>query len=187
MADAEELLLDAELKMEGAITALKREFSGVRTGRAHPSLIETLPVEHYGTTTPLNQLGTINAPEARMLTAQIWDAGAVSSVVKAIQSSDLGLNPNVDGQLIRLPIPALTEERRRELVKVVHQKMEDSKVAVRNVRRHTHDELRKLQKNHEMSEDELRLSETKLQELTDSHVEMIDQEGKAKEDDLLEV
>jgi ribosome recycling factor len=187
MADAEEILLEAELKMDGAITAVRREFAGIRTGRAHPSLIETLPVEHYGATTPLNQLGTINAPEPRMLTAQIWDAGAVTSVVKAIQASELGLNPNVDGQLVRLPIPALTEERRRELVKVVHQKMEDAKVAVRNVRRHSHDELRKSHRNGEMSEDELRLSEEALQTLTDRHVELVDGEGKKKEEDLLDV
>ncbi len=187
MADAEEILLEAELKMDGALAAVRREFAGVRTGRAHPSLIETLPVEHYGTTTPLNQLGTISAPEARLLTAQIWDAGAVSSVVKAIQASDLGLNPNAEGQLIRLPIPALTEERRRELVKVVHQKMEDAKVAVRNVRRHAHDELRKAQKNNEMSEDELRRSEDGLQTLTDKHIEFVDGAGKTKEDELLDV
>jgi len=187
MADAEEILLEAELKMEGAITAVRREFASVRTGRAHPSLIETLPIEHYGTTTPLNQLGTISAPEARLLIAQIWDAGAVQAVVKAIQASDLGLNPNIDGQLIRLPIPTLTEERRRELVKVVHQKMEDAKVAVRNVRRHAHDDLRRSQKNHEMSEDELRQSEETLQTLTDKHVELVDEVGKAKEEDLLDI
>lgn len=187
MADAEEILLEAELRMDGAIAAVRREFAGVRTGRAHPNLIETMPVEHYGATTPLNQLGTVNAPEARMLTAQIWDAGAVQAVVKAIQASDLGLNPSVDGQLIRLPIPALTEERRRELVKVVHQKMEDAKVAVRNVRRHSHDELRKAQKNHELSEDELRNSEDSLQELTDKHVDLVEGAGKAKEEELLDV
>lgn len=187
MADAEEILLDAELKMDGALSAARREFAGIRTGRAHTSLIETLSVEHYGATTPLNQLGTVSAPEARLLTAQIWDAGAVQSVVKAIQMSDLGLNPNVDGQLIRLPIPALTEERRRELVKVVHQKMEDAKVSIRNVRRHSHDELRKAQKNHELSEDELRNSEDSLQELTDKHINMVDGAGKTKEEELLDV
>ena len=187
MPDAEEILLEAEIKMDGALTAAKREFVGIRTGRAHPSLIETLPVEHYGTTTPLNQLGSISAPEARLLVAQIWDAGAVTSVIKAIQASDLGLNPNTEGQVIRLPIPALTEERRRELVKVVHQKTEDAKVAVRNVRRHAHDELRKSHKSHEMSEDELRHSEESLQELTDNHIELVESAGKAKEEDLLDV
>lgn len=187
MADAEEILLEAELRMDGAVTAAHREFASIRTGRAHPGLIETLAVEHYGMTTPLNQLATVNAPEARMLTAQIWDAGAVQSVVKAIQSSDLGLNPSVDGQLIRLPIPALTEDRRRELVKVVNQKREDAKVAVRNVRRHSHDELRKAQKNHDLSEDELRNSEDSLQELTDKHVEMVEGAAKSKEEELLDV
>ena len=120
MTDPHEILLDAEGRMDGAVEAFRRDLNSVRTGRAHPSLIDTLAVDHYGQTQPLNQLGTINAPEARLLSVQVWDASAVQSVVKAIQTSDLGLNPNIDGQLIRLPIPQLTEERRQELVRVVH-------------------------------------------------------------------
>ncbi len=116
MADPDEILLTADEKMDSAITAFRRELNGIRTGRAHPSLIETLPVDYYGAITPLKQLGTINAPEARLLTVQVWDRGAVSAVQKAIQSSDLGLNPAIDGQTLRLPIPPLTEQRRKEAI-----------------------------------------------------------------------
>jgi ribosome recycling factor len=187
MADPEEIMLDAELRMDGAVEAFRRELAGVRTGRAHPSLIEGLQVEHYGQSQPLNQMGTINAPEARLLAVQVWDAGAVQSVVKAIQTSDLGLNPNIDGQLIRLPIPQLTEERRREFVRLVHQKAEDARVAVRNVRRHIHDDLRKGERGGDMTQDDLRDYETDLQKLTDSHTGLIDEAMKRKEEELLEL
>lgn len=187
MTHPDEILLDAEERMDGAVEAFRRDLNSVRTGRAHPSLIDTLAVDHYGQTQPLNQLGTINAPEARLLSVQVWDAGAVQSVVKAIQASDLGLNPNIDGQLIRLPIPQLTEERRRELVRVVHQKAEDARVAVRNVRRHSHDDLRKGEREGDLTEDDLRQYEEELQKLTDSHVAVVDSEGKGKEEDLLEI
>ena len=162
MPDGDEILLDADDRMDGAVATLRRDLNGVRTGRAHPSLIESLAVDYYGATTPLSQLGTINVPEARMLTIQVWDGSAVKSIEKAIQSSDLGLNPAIDGQLIRLPIPPLTEERRRDLVKVVGHKTEDARVAVRNVRRHAHDELRKLEKNGDLSKDELHRMEEDL-------------------------
>ena len=145
MVDPDEILLSAEERMDRAVQALKRELNGVRTGRAHPSLIETLPVDYYGAVTPLKQLGTINAPEPRLLTIQVWDRGAIKAIEKAIQSSELGLNPAIDGQLIRLPFPALTEQRRKDMVKLVHSKTEESRIAVRNVRRHAHDELRKAQ------------------------------------------
>ncbi len=187
MPDPEEILLDADDRMDGAVAALKRDLNGVRTGRAHPSLIETLAIDYYGATTPLNQLGTINVPEARMLTIQVWDGSAVKAVEKAILASDLGLNPNVDGQLIRLPIPALTEDRRKELVKVVGHKAEDARVAVRNVRRHAHDELRKMEKDGDLSEDGRRNMEEELQKITDQHVSTIDEVGKKKEAELLEV
>ncbi|GAB4328874.1 MAG: ribosome recycling factor [Dehalococcoidia bacterium] len=187
MADAEEILLDAEARMDGALSALKRELNGIRTGRAHPSLLESFSVEYYGTPTPLNQLGTINAPEPRLLTIQVWDANAVNTIVKAIQASDLGLNPSTDGQLIRLPIPALTEERRKELVRVVHHKMEEARVAVRNVRRHAHDELRKAEKDGQLTQDGLRRAEDELQSITDKHIGMIDAVGKRKEEELLEI
>jgi len=187
MADPDEILLTADEKMDSAIQAFKRELNGIRTGRAHPSLIETLPVDYYGATTPLKQLGTINAPEPRLLTIQVWDRGAVSAIQKAIQSSDLGLNPAIDGQTMRLPIPALTEQRRKELVKLLHHKAEDARVAVRNVRRHSHDELRKAEKDGEVSQDDLKRSEEELQKITDRHIATIDAEAKKKEAELLEV
>ena len=187
MADPDEILLTADDKMDSSIEAFRRELNGVRTGRAHPSLIETLPIDYYGAMTPLKQLGTINAPEARMLTIQVWDRGAVQAIQKAIQASDLGLNPAIDGQTMRLPIPALTEQRRKELVKLLHAKAEDARVAVRNVRRHAHDELRKTEKDGDVSQDDLKRSEEELQKMTDRHVASIDTEAKRKEADLLEV
>ena len=187
MADPDELMLDAEERMDGALEALKRELNGIRTGRAHPSLLEHLVVEYYGANTPLKQLGTINAPESRLLTIQVWDRGAVRAIEKAIQTSDLGLNPAIDGQIIRLPIPPLPEQRRRDMVKMVHTKSEEARVAVRNVRRHIHDELRKAEKDGEVSEDDLKHHEEELQKLTDQHIALIDAEGKKKEADLLEV
>ena len=187
MADPDEILLNADEKMDSSMEAFRRELNGIRTGRAHPSLIETLPVDYYGAMTPLKQLGTINAPEARMLTIQVWDRGAVSAIQKAIQASDLGLNPAIDGQTMRLPIPALTEQRRKDLVKLLHNKTEDARVAVRNVRRHAHDELRKAEKDGDVSQDDLKRSEDELQKITDRHVASIDVEAKKKEADLLEV
>jgi ribosome recycling factor len=185
--DPDEILLDADEKMDSAVESLRRELNGVRTGRAHPSLIESLSVDYYGAMTPLKQLGSINAPEARLLTIQVWDRGAVRAIEKAIQSSDLGLNPAIDGQIIRLPIPPLTEQRRKELVKVVHNKAEEARVAVRNVRRHHHDELRKAEKDGHVSQDDLRRNEEELQKMTDRHIAIIDSEGKKKEAELLEV
>ena len=184
--EPEEILLEAEDRMDQSIVALQRELGGIRTGRAHPSLVELLQVEHYGQQQPLNQLATIGTPEARLISIQVWDAGAVQSIVKAIQLSELGLNPSVDGQLIRLPIPALTEERRRDLVRVVHQKVEDARVSVRNVRRNAHDTLRKAEQQKELTQDELRDNEQELQELTDKHVTSIDELGVVNEKDLLE-
>ncbi len=185
--DIDSTLLEADDKMGSAIEALKRDLNGVRSGRAHPSLIESMVVDYYGAATPLKQLGTINAPEARLLTIQVWDKGAIKAIEKAISTSDLGLNPAIDGQLIRLPFPALTEQRRKELVKVVHNKSEEARVAIRNVRRHTHDELRKAQKDSAISEDDLKRSEDELQKITDRYVAAVEGEGKRKEAELLEV
>ncbi|MBN9492939.1 ribosome recycling factor [bacterium] len=186
MADAEELLLGGDERMDGAVEALKRDLNGVRTGRAHPSLIESLVVDYYGANTPLKQLGTINAPEPRLLTIQVWDRSAIRAIEKAIQSSDLGLNPAIDGQLIRLPIPALTEQRRKDMVKLVHGKAEEARIAVRNVRRHVQDSLRKAEKDGGVSQDELKRHEDELQKLTDAHIQTIDNEAKRKETELLE-
>lgn len=187
MADPDEVLLTADEKMDSSIQAFRRDLNGIRTGRAHPSLIEMLPVDYYGAITPLKQLGTINAPEARLLTIQVWDRGAVSAIQKAIQASDLGLNPAIDGQLLRLPIPQLTEQRRKEFVKLLHNKAEDARVAIRNVRRHAHDELRKAEKDGEVSQDDLKRHEDELQKITDRHVATVDSESKKKEAELLEV
>ncbi len=187
MVDPDEILLRADEHMDGAVEALKRELNGIRTGRAHPSLIETLHVDYYGAATPLKQLGTINAPESRLLTIQVWDRGAVRAIEKAIQQSDLGLNPAIDGQVIRLPIPPLTEQRRKEMVKMVHAKAEEARVAVRNVRRHTNDEFKRAEKDGHISQDDIKRHEEELQKLTDSHVSRIDAEARKKEADLLEV
>lgn len=186
MADPDEILLTADEKMDGAIVAFRRDLNGIRTGRAHPSLIEMLPVDYYGAITPLKQLASINAPEARLLTVQVWDRSAVSAVQKAIQGSDLGLNPAIDGQTLRLPIPPLTEQRRKEFVKQLHHKTEDARVAVRNVRRHAHDDLRKAEKDGSVSQDDLKRHEDELQKLTDGHIATIDAESKKKETELLE-
>jgi ribosome recycling factor len=187
MADPDEILLGADERMDSALQALKRELNGVRSGRAHPSLIDTMVVDYYGAATPLKQLGTINAPEPRMLTVQVWDRGALKAIEKAIQQSDLGLNPAIDGQTIRLPFPPLTEQRRKDLVKLVHTKTEESRVSVRNVRRHAHDELRKAEKEGSVSQDDLKRDEEELQKMTDDHIAAIDAEGKRKEAELLEV
>ncbi len=186
MADPDEILLTADEKMDSAIVAFRRDLNGIRTGRAHPSLIEMLPVDYYGAITPLKQLGSINAPESRLLTIQVWDRSAVSAVQKAIQGSDLGLNPAIDGQTLRLPIPPLTEQRRKEFVKLLHHKTEDARVAVRNVRRHAHDDLRKAEKDGAVSQDDLKRHEEELQKLTDRHIATIDAESKKKEAELLE-
>lgn len=187
MDDPDEILLDAEDRMDGAVNAFRRELTGIRTGRAHPSLVDSLEVDYYGTSTPIKQLGTIGTPEPRMITIQVWDQGAVRAVEKAIQSSNLGLNPAVDGQLIRLPIPPLSEDRRKDLVKLVHQKTEDGRVAVRNVRRSAHDALRKIAKESKISEDDLHRKEDELQSLTDKHIALIEEEASQKETELLEV
>ncbi len=187
MEDPDEILVDADERMNGAVEALRRELVGVRTGRAHPSLVEGIHVDYYGAQTPLKQLATISAPEPRLITIQVWDRNAVKAVEKAIQASDLGLNPSVDGQTIRLPIPPLSEQRRKELVKHVHHRVEEARVAIRNVRRHAHDELRRLERQGLISQDDLRRYEEELQKLTDRHIEMAEAEGKKKEHELLEV
>jgi ribosome recycling factor len=159
----------------------------VRTGRARPALVESLKVDYYGTPTPLNQMATINAPEPRMITIQPWDKTQLGTIEKAIQKSDLGLNPTNDGNIIRLAIPALTEDRRKELVKVVHKKTEDGRVAVRNVRRDCLEELRKLQHDKKISDDEERRAQDRLQKITDKFVAEIEKHGHTKEQELLEV
>ena len=183
----EDTLRDAEHRMQSAVSALDRDLDTVRTGRARPALVETLKVEYYGTPTPLNQLATINAPEARLITIQPWDKTQLGTIEKAIQKSDIGLNPTNDGNIIRLVVPPLTEDRRKELVKVVHKKAEDGRVAVRNVRRDSLEVLRKLQHDKEVSDDDERRAQERLQKLTDKFVAEIDRHGYTKEQELLEV
>jgi ribosome recycling factor len=183
----DDTLRDAEHRMQSAVGSLDRDLETVRTGRARPSLVEGLKVEYYGSPTPLNQLAAINSPEPRLITIAPWDKTQLGTIEKAIQKSDLGLNPTNDGNIIRLVVPALTEDRRKDLVKVVHKKVEEGRVAVRNVRRDSLDELRKLQHEKTISDDEERRAQDRLQKLTDRYVAEIDKHGQTKEQELLEV
>jgi len=178
---------DAESKMKKTIEALKREFGGIRTGRASPALVEPLKVEYYGTPTPLQQIATIAAPEARLLTIKPFDPATLSLIEKAILKSDLGLTPMNDGKIIRLAIPALTEERRRDLTKVVRKYAEESHVALRNVRRDGLKDLEDLEKEKMISEDQHFKGKDLLQELTDKYIALVDQTTKAKEAEIMEV
>jgi ribosome recycling factor len=176
---------DLQRRMSGAVEALKHDLSGLRTGRASTALLDTIHVEVYGANMPLNQVATVSVPEARMLTVQVWDRSNVQPVEKAIRSANLGLNPVTDGQLIRLPIPDLTEERRKELAKLVGQYAEKAKIAVRNVRRDGMEQLKQDEKKHQISEDEHKRLETEVQKLTDETINEIDQLAEAKEKEIL--
>ncbi|HZA60663.1 MAG TPA: ribosome recycling factor [Actinomycetota bacterium] len=184
---AEEIIKDAVHKMNRAVEVTREEFSGVRTGRATPSILNRVIVDYYGTQTPMNQLASFSVPEPRLLVIQPFDRNAMASMEKAIMQSDLGLTPSNDGNVIRLAFPPLTEERRKELSKLVHARAEEGRVAVRNVRRHAKEELERLEKNHEISEDELNRSEKELQKHTDDHVSQIDELMSHKETELMEV
>lgn len=178
---------DLERRMHGAVDVLRREFAGLRTGRASTSLLDPITVEVYGQSMPINQVGTISAPEARLLTVQVWDNNNVQSVVKAIQESDLGLNPQPDGQLVRVPIPELTEERRLEMAKVAHKYAEQARVAIRNVRRDGMEDLKRKEKDHEISEDEHKAWSDDIQKLTDQLIEAVDEALKTKEQEITQV
>ena len=178
---------DIRRRMEGALEVLHKEFGGLRTGRAAASLLEPLTVEAYGQPMPINQVGTIGVPEPRMLTVQVWDKGLVSSVEKSIRESDLGLNPSNDGQLVRVPIPPLSEERRIEITKIAGRYAEEAKVAVRNVRRHSLDESKKAEKSGDISEDELRDYSQEIQDVTDEFVTGMDDTLAKKEQEILQV
>ncbi len=183
----EERLKDAKRRMEGAVSALSAEFASVRTGRASTALLDRITVDAYGTRTPLNQLATIHAPEPRLLTVQPFDRTILPAVEKAIQESDLGLTPNNDGQIIRLPVPQLTEERRKEMVRLVHKMAEEGRVAVRNVRRDVLNELKRAEKDGELSRDELKSAQDAVQKVTDAEVKAIDDLMGRKEAEILEV
>ncbi len=180
-------LADLKKRMDSALEVLRKELQGLRTGRASASLLEPIVVEAYGSEMPLTQVGTVNVPEPRMLTVQVWDRGLVRAVEKAIRSSSLGLNPAVDGQLIRVPLPELTQERRNELVKVAHKYAEQARVAVRNVRRDGMDQLKRLEKDGDISQDEHKHWSDEVQKLTDKHVDAVNQLLDQKEKDILQV
>ena len=183
----EDLVQDASRRMDKSVEAAQTEFATLRTGRASPALLDRVQIDYYGQQTPLKQLATISAPEPRLLTIQPFDPNSVSTIERAIQESDLGLTPNNDGKLIRLPIPQLTEERRKELVKVVRHMAEEGKVAVRNVRRDAIHHLKELVDNGEVGSDEEHRAEERVQKLTDEHVHEIDELLKRKEAEIMEV
>ena len=185
--EVRDLLKDAEGRMHGAIQSLLDDLSGIRTGRAHPALVEKLLVEYYGTPTHLMQLASISVPEPRTLTIKPFDAGSLKDIEKAIRNSDLNLNPNSDGKVIHLNLPPLNEERRRDLVKHMHHRLEEARIAVRNVRRDLHNDLRDFEKEKMITEDDLKRGEEDLQKLTDKFTEEIATHGSNKEKEIMEV
>ena len=182
-----DLIIKSEESMKKSISFLKEELATIRAGKANPKLVDKIQVSYYGTMTPLNQIANISVPEPRMLIVQPWDANALKDIERAILTSDLGTNPTNDGKMIRLIIPVLTEERRKELLKVVKKEIENSKIAVRNIRRDTNDEIKKLEKQSEISKDDLKRAEEEMQKLTDRYVSIIDDIFKDKEIEILEV
>lgn len=187
MTTEQTLMRAADEHMQKSLEHLRAELATIRTGRANPGIIEHLPAEYYGVPTPLQQIAAITSPDPRQLLVQPYDKSALGAIEKAIRSSDLGFNPTNDGSLIRISIPPLTEERRRDLVKLVHKRVEEAKVAIRNVRRDINDELKKLRKNHEMSEDEVNRASEQLQKTTDGAIREADAIGQTKETEMLEV
>ncbi|PHR61403.1 MAG: ribosome recycling factor [Robiginitomaculum sp.] len=187
MAETDFDLADIKRRMDGAISALKTEFSSLRTGRAHTAILDNVMVEAYGSKTPLNQVGAINVPEPRMLTVNVWDKTLVAAVERALRESNLGINPVVDGQTMRIPMPALTEERRKDLSKVAGNYAESAKIAVRNVRRDGMETLKKQEKDGDISEDELKKSSSDVQTATDEHINLIDSLLSTKIEEIMQV
>lgn len=187
MAAAKFDIKDVERRMRGALDSLKREFSGLRTGRATSAMLDPVTVNIYGARMPLNQVATVSVPDARTISVSVWDRSQLAAVEKAIREANLGLNPVVDGTLIRLPIPPLSSDRRQELVKIAHKYAEHGRVSVRNVRRDAMDLLKKLEKDHQMTEDEHRKNGTKVQELTDKLIKEVDQMLATKEAEIKQV
>ncbi|RMG05595.1 MAG: ribosome recycling factor [Nitrospirae bacterium] len=182
-----ELKKKAKEKMTKSLEVLKKDFAAIRTGRASISLLDGITVDYYGTQTPLNQVASLSVPEPRLISIQPWDQNMIPVIEKAIMQSDLGLTPSNDGKIIRIPIPELTEERRKQLVKVVRKRAEEARVSVRNIRREINDELKKKEKEKEITEDELKKSLDEVQELTDDFIKEIDGVLKKKEDEIMEV
>jgi ribosome recycling factor len=183
----DEALLEAEEKMEKAVSVAKEEFAAIRTGRAHPAMFSKITAEYYGTPTPVNQLASFHIPEPRMVVIQPFDKSSLKAIEKAIRNSDLGVNPSSDGAIIRVVLPELSEERRRDYVKLARGKAEDSRVSIRNIRRHTKDTLDKMIKSGDAGEDEVHRAERELDELTHTYVGQVDELLKHKETELLEV
>ncbi len=178
---------EVKRRMDGALEALRREFAGLRTGRASVHLLDPVMVKAYGGDMPLAQVGTVNVPEPRMITVQVWDRSLVAAVERAIRDAGLGVNPMSDGQLVRVPIPELSQERRQELTKIAHKYAEQARVAVRNVRRDGMDMLKKLEKDHKISQDEHRQRSEEVQKITDSHIKLIDDALAQKEKEIMHV
>jgi ribosome recycling factor len=183
----DETILEAEEKMEKAVAVAKEEFGGIRTGRAHPAMFNKITAEYYGTQTPVNQLASFHMPEPRMVIIQPFDKSSLQAIEKAVRNSDLGVNPSNDGVIIRVVFPDLSEERRREFIKIARHKAEDSRVSIRNIRRHAKDSLDKLVKNGDAGEDDGRRAERELDDLTHTYVGQVDELLKHKETELLEV
>lgn len=181
------LLRDTEVRMQKTVEVTRHDLAAIRTGRANPAMVEKVEVEYYGQRMPLNQVATVTAPEPRMLIIAPWDKSSLSAIERAIQKADLGLNPGNDGNVVRLPVPALTEESRKNLIKVVHKRVEEGRVSLRNVRRDAVEHLRKLKKDGEVGEDDEKRTETAVQTLTDRHTHAMDDLQKAKEHELMEV
>src|SRR5438477_4989459 len=184
--NVKEIEANAKSRMEKVLSDLQHDMAGVRTGRASVSLLDNVRADYYGTATPLNQLATLHVPEPALITIQPWDVSQIAVIEKAIRSSDLGLNPGNDGKLIRVPIPALTEERRKDLVKKLHHVAEDHRVALRNVRRDANENVKKLVKDKLISEDEDRRAHDEIQKMTDAYIQKLDQASKGKEKEILE-
>ena len=183
----DQILADAQAKMDKTIEVAREDFSSIRTGRANPAMFNKIVVEYYGTPTPLQQLASFQSPEARLIIVSPFDKGVMAQIEKAIRDSDLGVNPSTDGQVIRVPLPQLTEERRKEYIKQAKGKAEDSKISIRNIRRHAKDGLDKLQKDGDVGEDDIRRAEKQLDDVTNKHAATIDDILKHKEAELLEV
>lgn len=183
-AEIKKRLID---KMEKTLEALKKDLAGIRTGRASLSIFEGITVNYYGTPTPIKQVATMAVPESRLITIQPWDPGLIAEIEKAIQKSDLGLNPSNDGKIIRVPIPPLTEERRKQIIKHVHKRGEEARVSIRNIRRDGNEEIKRLEKENHISEDDSRRSIDEIQKLTDSYIKKVDEVLSHKERELMEI
>ena len=187
MSTLPEIVKDTKAAMKKTVENTRREFSTIRSGKATTSLLDTIRVDAYGQQTPLNQVGSVGAPEPKLLTVQPWDKTVIPDIEKAIQASDLGLNPQNDGVMIRLPVPPLTEERRKELVKIVKRMGEEAKVSLRNIRREGNDKIKKLEKKHDISEDNMHTKQEQIQKLTDSYGTRVDSVIAAKEKEIMEI